>query len=178
MKTPLILLLLYVFLIACCGCSTASSAPEYPPVQAEPESSTHAPSAAQEATEAPVAAPVTYTLYLPNDNADGFVTRSVLAEAITADGILTELQSSGVLPADGIIINAFGSQGDQLNIDFNDSFADAVNAMGTSGEYMIIGSVVNTFLNAFQAQSVFLTVNGEILESGHVIYDFPLTFYE
>ena len=121
---------------------------------------------------------LTYTLYLPNENADGFVTKSIQTSAITADILLTELQKGGALPADGIIINAFGSQGDQLNIDFNEAFGDAIHAMGTSGEYMIVGSVVNTFLNAFQAQSLYFTINGEVFESGHVIYDFPLTFFE
>jgi len=65
-----------------------------------------------------------------------------------------------------------------LNIDFNRSFADLICSMGTAGELMITGSVVNTFLSAFQAESVYFTVDGEILESGHVIYDFPLTFVE
>ena len=43
---------------------------------------------------------------------------------------------------------------------------------------MITGSVVNTYITAFQAESVYFTINGNILESGHVVYDFPLTFTE
>ena len=39
---------------------------------------------------------------------------------------------------------------------------------------MVVGSVVNTFLDAFQAESVYFTVDGQILESGHVIYDFAI----
>ena len=43
---------------------------------------------------------------------------------------------------------------------------------------MIMGSVVNTYLSAYDAESVFITVNGEILETGHMIYDFPITYME
>ena len=52
--------------------------------------------------------------------------------------------------------------------------------MGTAGEYIIIGSLVNTFLENYQdtVTSIFITVNGEIIESGHVIYDFELIRYE
>ena len=149
------------------------------PTQVQIELPTQIPTETAAATDPsePADASVSYTLYLPNENVDGFVTRTVLTDRITADSILLELQIAGALP-DTVILNAFGSQGDQLILDFNSAFADAVNAMGTSGERMILGSLVNTFLNAFQAQSLLFTVEGEVLESGHVIYDFPLTFFE
>lgn len=178
MKTLIFLLLLCFTLTGCfppgrpalAGTEAAAQGQTEPPTQIPTEVT--APPAPTEA-----AASVSYALYLPNENADGFVTRTVLTDRITADGILLELQIAGALP-DTVILNAFGSQGDQLILDFNSAFGDAVNAMGTSGEYMIIGSLVNSFLNAFQAQSLTFTVEGEILESGHVIYDFPLTFFE
>ena len=47
--------------------------------------------------------------------------------------------------------------------------------MGTAGESATIKAVVNTFLDAYGAQEAYITVDGEILESGHVIYDFPRT---
>ena len=171
MKQVLVILLLCIVLAGC-------ASPAVPAVPMETEPAASLPSASAPTPAATEAATVTYTLYLPNENADGFITRTVQTSAITAESVLAELQQGGALPADGITINAFGSEGDQLNIDFNQAFADAVNAMGTSGEYMIVGSVVNTFLNAFQARSLTFTVEGQILESGHVIYDFPLTFHE
>lgn len=150
-----------------------------PTAAAVTEEATQAPTTP--ATEPPSAAattPVlTYTLYLPDENAEGFVKQEVQTGLINADTVLAELQMAGVL-SDNVLINAFGADGDQLNIDFNAAFADLVNSMGTSGERMIIGSVVNTYLSAFQAESVYFTVNGEVLESGHVVYDFPITFME
>ena len=120
---------------------------------------------------------LTYRIYLPNDNADGFDIQDVDTTVITAESVLKELQDRGALP-ETVAINAFGADGTQLNIDFNQAFADLICSMGTTGELMITGSVVNTYLSAFQAESVFFTVNGDVLESGHVIYDFPLTFVE
>ena len=49
---------------------------------------------------------------------------------------------------------------------------------GTAGEYLTMGSVVNTFLTAFDAETMTLTVNGKPLETGHDIYDYDLGFYE
>ena len=48
--------------------------------------------------------------------------------------------------------------------------------MGTSGEALTIAALVDTFLSATGAQSLRLTVEGKVLETGHAIYDFPLTF--
>ena len=58
-----------------------------------------------------------------------------------------------------------------------EGFADIMNQMGSSGELMIVGSVTNTFLNAFKAEKLYFTVDGEVFESGHTIYDFELTFF-
>ena len=127
------------------------------------------------ATEPPLM--LIYQIYLPNDNADGFDVQTVESSQITPESVLKELCDRNVLP-DTVVINSFDVDGAQLNIDFNQPFADLICSMGTAGELMITGSVVNTFLSAFQAESVYFTINGQILESGHVIYDFPLTFVD
>lgn len=170
MKRIAILLLLCAFL---CGCAETAST--------ESTGSVIIPESIQITEPDPGTTPeipdVTYQLYLPNANADGFDAMTIRATEITADLILAELQYNGVLP-DTVVINSFESKLTQLNIDFNRAFADLVCSMGTAGEMMIIGSVVNTFLSAFQAESVYITVDLEILESGHVIYDTPITFIE
>ena len=51
--------------------------------------------------------------------------------------------------------------------------------MGTAGERMMVGSVVNTFLTAFdKVDKVSILVSGQIFESGHVVYDEPMEFFE
>ena len=169
MKRILTLFLICVLLAGCSATAEQQDPTVLPILETDPTETT------PPTTQAPMM--LAYQVYLPNDNADGFEVETVETTEITAESVLAELIGRGVLP-DTVVINDFSTTGMQLNIDFNQPFADLVCSMGTAGELMITGSVVNTFLSAFQAESVFFTVNGGILESGHVIYDFPLTFVE
>ena len=119
---------------------------------------------------------LSYSIYVPNDNANGFVVETISTADISAETVLTELKKRNVLP-EAVSINNFHMDNGLITIDFNQAFADVVCSMGTSGEMMVVGSVVNTFLDAFQAESVYFTVDGQILESGHVIYDFAMPFF-
>ena len=119
---------------------------------------------------------ITYSMYVPNDNADGFHVMTVDTAKLSAETVLSELKAQGILP-DTVAINRFNIDNDVITIDFNQAFADVVCSMGTSGELMIVGSVVNTFLDAFQAETLFFTVDDAILESGHTVYDFALSFF-
>ena len=164
MKKFLSVLFLLVFIMGLTACGKAPAeekpVPEISeaPVEVKPE-------------ETPEQ--LTYTVYLPNDNADGFDVISVSTEEISPEAVLAELKNRNVLP-EGVSINNFSQDGAMLKLDFNQAFADIVCSMGTSGEFMIVGSVVNSFLDAFHAETLSFTVNGRILESGHTIYDFPL----
>ena len=165
MKRIFWVLLVCVILISLAACSSSSAENE----SAEPEVSTSA------STES-VAERFSYSVYLPNDNADGFDVTTVCAEELSAETVLTELKNRSVLP-DMVSVNSFRMDIGLITVDFNQAFADAVCSTGTSGELMIVGSVVNTFLDAFQAESLFFTVEGQILESGHTVYDFPLSSF-
>lgn len=172
MKRILTVILICALLAGCAAAADQNEPTVLPIIETDPTEAVP--------TEPPVTQPpmmLTYQIYLPNDNADGFDVETVETTQITADSVLAELKNRGALP-ETVSINAFCSEGTQLNIDFNQPFADLICSMGTAGELMITGSVVNTYLSAFQAEAVFFTINGEILESGHVIYDFPLTFVE
>ena len=117
-----------------------------------------------------------YLIYLPLDSADGLETKILNVTEITPEGVLEELQLHNVL-SDNVAINHLEVDGAQLNLDFNRAFADLVCSTGTAGEMMIIGSVVNTYLSAYQSSKVeyvLITVEGSAWESGHVIYDEPI----
>lgn len=115
-----------------------------------------------------------FTLYTPNDNADGFLATEVEGDKITPMNMLIE---AGVL-SEAILLNYVKWEADLLTADFNASFRDLLLSQGTAGEKMLMGSVVNTFLSAYQTESMMITVEGQILESGHVIYDFPMEYFE
>ena len=137
----------------------------------------------EETTSVPVEDPIesipqllSYNIYVPNENANGFVVETISTEEISEETVLVELKKYNVLTED-VSINSFHVENNLITIDFNQAFADIVCSMGTSGEMMVLGSVVNTFLDAFQAESVYFTVDGQILESGHAIYDFAMSFF-
>ena len=117
---------------------------------------------------------ISITVYVPNENADGFNTVIVEGERLTFLDAMIEV---GVLTED-IEINSFTWTKDTVKVDFNAAFKDLINTMGTSGEYVLMGSIVNTLIEMNDVEYVEITVDGEILESGHVIYDFPMDFYE
>lgn len=120
------------------------------------------------------------TVFSPNESADGFVKTDVDVPAITDAVIMDQLVNAGVL-AEGASVNTMEiiseSGKTALKADFNEALRQSILPMGTSGEYVILGSVVNTFLTAYDADAITLTVDGEVLETGHSVYDQPLTFY-
>ncbi|MCL2454728.1 MAG: GerMN domain-containing protein [Micrococcales bacterium] len=116
-------------------------------------------------------------LYLPNADADGFVIKTVTTGGDPAH-IISLLVAEGALPA-GCALNSFTTTGDDsAKVDMNAAYGRAVSSMGTAGERMLLGSVVNTLLTYFNLKEITLTIDGEILETGHIVLDFPLGFHE
>ena len=189
MKKILCALLVCVILVSMVACNKAPTKQEpicnsnetnQPTVTTPIEKDKTEPS--EETTSVPVEDPtesipqlLSYDIYVPNENANGFVVETISTEEISEETVLVELKKYNVLTED-VSINSFHVENNLITIDFNQAFADIVCSMGISGEIMVLGSVVNTFLDAFQAESVYFTVDGQILESGHAIYDFALSF--
>ena len=135
-------------------------------------------------TEAPVVTEpatepsVTVTIYYGNENADGFETTAITMAELDPHLLVEQLINADVLP-EGTTLLSQTLDGTCLHLDFNEAFRDHLNTMGTAGERMLMGSVVNTFITANAGvESIFITVNGEIIESGHVVYDFEMSFFE
>lgn len=182
MKKILMILLCCLLLTACTQkqptpTETPTQAPTTAPTDVPTEVSTEAPTEAPTGmpTEAP--APVKFTIYTPNENADGFYDTVILIDELSAQNVVNELIKEKALNED-VAVNSERLDGTQLVLDFNSAFRDQLLTYGTAGERMMIGSVVNTFLSAYGVETAMITVDGEILESGHTVYDFPLTFVE
>lgn len=190
MKKLALLLSLCLLLTGC----TAPKVPNettVPPTQAPTMEAptTEAPTTEPPVTEAPATEPpttaapeITIDIFLPNENADGLNSTTVQLPELEADLILAALVEHQVLRED-ISLNfceiITGEDGKtELKLDFNEAFSAQLNSYGTSGEMMMISSVANTFLRAFDADRVFFTADGQIMESGHVVYDFPISFRE
>ena len=179
----LLALLLCVFLLTGCAQSAEPTTPQTPtnPPAASPSIPETEPSSSPTdiPTEPMDTEPVMlqFTVYYPNENADGLESIVMSSTTIDPDTLIRALVWLNVLP-EATKVNSLTSEGLQLNIDFNETFRDYLCTMGTSGEMVLIGSVVNSFLSAYQAESIMITANGETIESGHVVYDFPIEFID
>lgn len=113
------------------------------------------------------------TVYTGNDDATAFVPEDVKIDELTPENIVNALIQKSVLSSDIQVLN-FEKQSidgkESLDVDFNEAFGTYVGNKGTTGEYYTIGSVVNTFLDAYDCGQIQITVAGNVLETGHNDY--------
>lgn len=152
------------------GCTAAPAETNVPP------ETTTAPETTEQ-TSAPTEITLPLNIFVPDENAEDFETIPITIDVLDADTILEMLKTHSILN-EGIALNSAELVNSQLNLDFNQAFLDQLCSYGTAGERMMIGCVVNTYLSIYDAETVYITVNGEIMESGHVVYDFPMEFFE
>ena len=114
------------------------------------------------------------TLYLPNENADGWNVTKNQIEQVTPDIIIGQLVGAGAIP-DSVTVVSFGEdQGENgliLKLDLSSNFAEGLLNMGTAGEYLTMGSVVNSFLDTYQADGIEITAGGNVIETGHTSFE-------
>lgn len=120
---------------------------------------------------------VSVCIYYSNAQATGFESVEVSLEQLTPDNLLAELAKVNVVSYDTKALN-FSKSGKSLTLDLSEDFSNYINMMGTAGEYIVLGSLVNTFLTAYDAEDILITIKGNTLETSHAIYDKSLTMYE
>ena len=111
--------------------------------------------------------------YVSNDDATAFVAESVKIDELTPENIVNALVQKSVLSSDVRVLKCEEQTVDgvkSLDVDFNEAFGAYVCSKGTTGEYYTIGSIVNTFLDAYGSEKVKITVEGNTLETGHAEY--------
>ena len=115
-------------------------------------------------------------LYLPNATADGFdtVTKTVSA---TPQGIIAALIKEDALPKDTAIREfRYEESEKQIYLDVSGEFHSALLSTGTTGETLLLGSLVNTLLDFYGAETVKLSSENLPISTGHNIYEEPLGF--
>lgn len=166
-----------IVLTAICLTLTACGSKNAADASSSATKNTSVPTTAVTEPETTAAADIILTVYSPSDDLESFVKAEIRVDAVNETIITEHLILANVLSED-TAVNSLELDGTQLNVDFNSAFRDLILTQGSTGERAIMGSVVNTFLAAFNAETMSITVDGEILESGHVVYDEPLSFYE
>lgn len=113
------------------------------------------------------------TIYSCNEDATAFVTSEVELDSLTPQAVLDALFVQGAVSSD-VKINSLDKSTvdgeDTIVVDFNSAFASYVSSMGSTGEYYAVGSVCNTFLDAYFCDQIKITVDGATLETGHMEY--------
>ena len=169
-----------ISLLLCClmlsGCTSRPVDTTVPAESTTPVEITQVPQTKDPIT-IPTEGSIPLNIFVPDENAENFSTIPTVIEVLDGALILEMLIKNSMLNED-ISLNSAELLDSRLNLDFNQAFLDQLLTYGTAGERMMIGCVVNTYLSAYEAETVYITVNGEIMESGHVIYDFPMEFYE
>ena len=121
------------------------------------------------------------TLYLPNENADGWNVTKNQIEQVTPDIIIGQLVGAGAIP-DSVTVVSFGEdQGENgliLKLDLSSNFAEGLLNMGTAGEYLTMGAVVNRFLDTYQADGIEITAGGTVIETGHTSFEGVLNHFD
>ena len=121
------------------------------------------------------------TLYLPNENADGWNVTKNQIEQVTPDIIIGQLVGAGAIP-DSVTVVSFGEdQGENgliLKLDLSSNFVEGILNMGTAGEYLTMGAVVNSFLDTYQADGIEITAGGNVIETGHTSFEGVLNHFD
>ncbi len=122
----------------------------------------------------------TLHVYYGDETGEKVVFHESTVDAITPEVVVEQLIENNVLNEDIKVVDFQKQEEDGvslIHIDFSEAFQTQLFQTGTSGEWIMMASVVNTFLDAFDAEKIRITVDGVVLESGHAIYDDYLTFY-
>lgn len=114
---------------------------------------------------------VVIRVYAPDANFLNFEAVDTSIKLLTYENVLKALVEQEILPQD-VKILSFGNtvvDGEKmLEIDFSEEFSTFIKNQGTSGEFLTLGGVVNTFLYAFGGEKVMITVDGGPLATLHV----------
>lgn len=125
--------------------------------------------------------PVTIKVFCMNDDATQLIEESVQIDALSPENVLKALTEKGIVPEDVGILSLEESEkdGDKvLDVDFSQAFGDYMGNVGSTEEYMVMGSICNTFLNAYGCEKIHIMVEGEVLTTGHKEYTGYQKFYE
>lgn len=118
------------------------------------------------------------TLLVPNAALDNLEEKTVVlakeADTVDAGDLTRALADSGAVPADSAILS-FEADGVHGKANLNKAFADVVAASGTAGETMMLASFVNTLCAFYELSDLTVTAEGKPIETGHNVYDAPLT---
>ena len=170
------MLLMSVLLLVMIGCESRPITPTVPTGDTAQKEQVQNEQSQEEPLQEEAAEPVNVVIYYSNIQADGFATKEMQIESLTPENLIDELAKVNIVSID-TKVKGFSEADQSLTLDLSKDFEQYLGMMGSSGEYVVLGGVVNTFLDAYDAKEILITVDGNVLESGHAVYDKPLEFH-
>lgn len=120
-------------------------------------------------------------IYSGDEAAEQIEVQTVYVDAVTEQTVMAELKKALNMDAAADLKKlSFGMHGgDRIAmLDMNQAFADYLNRLSAAGESIVMGSLVNTFLDCYQCDLLMLTAEGRVLKTGHEIYEEYLEMYD
>ena len=135
----------------------------------------------QESEEEPEDEPGEIQIYYCNEDATAFTSEEVQIDSLFTEAVLNALIEKGAIAADVEVMSLETTTVDgkqTLLLDLNDAFASYISSMGSTGEYFVMGSICNTFLDAYDCDQIQITVGGDTLSTGHAEYPGYMSKFE
>ena len=135
----------------------------------------------QESEEEPEDEPGEIQIYYCNEDATAFTSEEVQIDSLFPEAVLNALIEKGAIAADVEVMSLETTTVDgkqTLLLDLNDAFASYISSMGSTGEYFVMGSICNTFLDAYDCDQIQITVGGDTLSTGHAEYPGYMSKFE
>ena len=118
-------------------------------------------------------------IYYGNGASDNLDMETVAVEQLTADNLIDALAKHNIVSI-GTKVNSFDEEENNgvktLHLDLSKTFHEYLKTMTEEGENIIMCSVAATFLEAYGADEIAITVEGDVLQTDHATYEEPLRF--
>lgn len=117
------------------------------------------------------------TIYYGNGASNMLSSETAAMEQVTAEKLIEALLKHNIVSL-GTKVNSFEEEENdgikKLKLDLSKTFREYLKTMTQEGEKVIISSVAATFLEAYGADEIVITVEGKALETEHASYEEPI----
>lgn len=119
------------------------------------------------------------TIYYGNGASQELNTEFVKMDDLSAEHLVDALARHNIISL-GTKVNSFEEQDVDgvkiLSLDLSKTFREYLRTMTKEGENVIISSLAATFLEAYGADGILITIDGEVLKTDHAVYEEPIRY--
>ena len=123
------------------------------------------------------AAKMEVTIYYGNGASNMLSSELTAMDEVTAENLIDALLKHNIVSL-GTKVNSFEEEEadgiKKLRLDLSKTFREYLKTMTREGEKVIMSSVAATFLEAYEAEEIVITVEGKVLETEHASYEEPI----